>query len=655
MPSGSIVKQATAKARLTGGLALVGAALIVGGVLLDRTTYQRQQRAATERLMRAQEAADLILLADERLTMSANMAAATGEPRWVERYEADIPLIDAAIRATIELAPADVAARFDAATRIANDRLVELERASFEAVRAGDLEGARALLDSAAYARHKRTLSAGTSRLTGDVIAAVRAELEAVGRRALAFMCLVVLAAGLGATLLWRQLKTSLARSEAAFLEAESTIRDLALNDVLTGIPNRRALRETLRKTLADADRTGSKIALLMIDLDRFKPVNDRHGHVIGDLVLIEVAQRLSQLLREGELRARFGGDEFVAVVDYRDDDDIAARIGRRLIESLSAPMTFDGVTVQIGASVGIAIYPTDATHDDELLRKADVALYRAKQDGRGRVRPYDPSMDVDIDARAALEEELRAAIEAGEVVPYFQPLVDLGSGAVHGFEVLCRWRHPTRGVLQPADFIPLAEAGGLIDALTTAVLRTACREAQGLPETMTLAVNVAPQQIQDEGLAEKILAVLAETGFPPERLEIELTENALVNDLAAAKRVITLLKGAGIRIALDDFGTGYSSLCYLSELPFDKIKIDRSFIQTLHERQESAKIISAIVGLGKSLGVPTIAEGVETADEVDFLRRIGCSTAQGYYFSEPLLKVPATGPAARAADQALA
>jgi EAL domain-containing protein (putative c-di-GMP-specific phosphodiesterase class I) len=263
--------------------------------------------------------------------------------------------------------------------------------------------------------------------------------------------------------------------------------------------------------------------------------------------------------------------------------------------------------------------------------------------------------MDVDIDARATLEEELRAGIEAGEVVPYFQPLVDLGSGTVHGFEVLCRWRHPTRGVLQPADFIPLAEAGGLIDALTTAVLRTACREAQGLPETMTLAVNVAPQQIQDEGLAEKILAVLAETGFPPERLEIELTENALVNDLAAAKRVITLLKGAGIRISLDDFGTGYSSLCYLSELPFDKIKIDRSFIQTLHERQESAKIVSAIVGLGKSLGVPTIAEGVETADEVDFLRKVGCSTAQGYYFSEPLLKVPATGPPARAADKELA
>ena len=362
--------------------------------------------------------------------------------------------------------------------------------------------------------------------------------------------------------------------------------------------------------------------------------------------MLKEVARRLSHVLREGELRARYGGDEFIAAIEYRNDDHTGTRVGRRLIDSLSAPITFDGITVTIGASVGIAIFPTHATHEEELLRKADVALYRAKQDGRGRVRPYDPSMDVDIDARMALEDELRTGIETGEVVPYFQPLVDLESGTVHGFEVLSRWRHPTRGVLQPADFLPLAEAAGLIDALTMAVLRTACHAARSLPATMTLAVNVAPQQIQDERLAEKILAVLMETGFPPERLEIELTENALVNDLAAAKRVITLLKAAGIRIALDDFGTGYSSFCYLSELPFDKIKIDRSFIQTLQERRESAKIVSAIVGLGKSLGVPTIAEGVETRGEVDFLRRIGCSSAQGYYFSEPLLDVTPPGPA---------
>ncbi len=642
MPSGSIVKQATAKARRTVGLALVGAALIVGGMLVERVGYQREQSSATERLIEAQQAADRILLADERLTMSANMAAATGEQRWIDRYDANIPMIDEAIRRARELAPASVAAQFDAETRVANDRLVELERSSLDAVHAGRIRSARAILDGAAYAEHKSTLSDGTSRFIDSVIGAVRAELDAVGSHALGFMCLVLLASGVGATLLWRQLNVSLARSEAAFLEAERTIRDLALNDVLTGISNRRALCDTLKAALVGAGRAGSRVALLMIDLDRFKPVNDRHGHVIGDLVLKEVAQRLSHVLRAGELRARYGGDEFVAVVEYRNGDQIGVRIGRRLIECLSAPMTFDGITVQIGASVGIAVYPTDAIDDDELLRKADVALYRAKRDGRGTVRRYDPDMDVDIDAQSTLEDELRAGIRAGELVPYFQPLVDLRSGATRGFEVLCRWRHPTRGLLQPADFIPLAEAAGLIDDLTMAVLRAACLEARSLPAAMTLAVNVAPQQIQDERLADMILAVLAETGFSPTRLEIELTENALISDLGAAKRVITLLKAAGISISLDDFGTGYSSLWHLSELPFDKIKIDRSFIKTLHDRQQSAKIVTAIVGLGKSLGVPTIAEGVETARDAEFLRRIGCTTAQGYYFSEPLLSIEA-------------
>ncbi len=644
MPSGSIVKQATAKARRTVGLALVGAALIVSGVLLERVAYQREQNAATERLIEAQQAADRILLADERLTMSANMAAATGEQRWINRYDANIPVIDEAIRAAGELAPASVADQFDAETRVANDRLVELERSSFDAVHAGRIRTARAILDGAAYAEHKHTLSDGTSRFIASVIGSVRAELKAVGSRALVFMCLVLLASGVGASLLWRQLNVSLAKSEAAFLEAESTIRDLALNDVLTGISNRRALCESLKSALAEAGRAGSKVALLMIDLDRFKPVNDRHGHVIGDLVLKEVAERLSHVLRAGELRARYGGDEFVAVVEYRSDDHIGARIGRRLVEALSAPMTFDDTTVQIGASIGIAVYPTDAAHDGELLRKADVALYRAKRDGRGMVWAYNPSMDVDIDAQTALEDELRAGIAAGQLVPYFQPLVDLRSGAIRGFEVLCRWRHPTRGLLPPTDFIPLAETTGLIDDLTMAVLRTACLEARRLPPSVTLAVNVAPQQIQDERLPEKILAVLADTGFPPARLEIELTENALISDLGAAKRVIMLLKAVGISISLDDFGTGYSSLWHLSELPFDKIKIDRSFIRTLHERQESAKIVTAIVGLGKSLGVPTIAEGVESARDAEFLRRIGCSTAQGYYFSKPLLSLEAIG-----------
>ncbi len=245
--------------------------------------------------------------------------------------------------------------------------------------------------------------------------------------------------------------------------------------------------------------------------------------------------------------------------------------------------------------------------------------------------------MDTDIDARAKVEEDLRQSIAKGDVVPYFQPLVDLGNGELRGFEVLSRWNHPTRGTVQPTEFIPIAESSGQIGALTMSVLRAACIGARDLPDHLSIAINVAPQQIQDEWLAPGILAILSETGFPPHRLDVELTEHALVTDLASAKRVISSLKSVGIKIALDDFGTGYSSLCYLSELPFDKIKIDRSFIKALHERPESAKVVNAIVGLGRSLGVLTIAEGVETEREAAFLREIGCPVAQGYLYSMPV------------------
>jgi EAL domain-containing protein (putative c-di-GMP-specific phosphodiesterase class I) len=245
--------------------------------------------------------------------------------------------------------------------------------------------------------------------------------------------------------------------------------------------------------------------------------------------------------------------------------------------------------------------------------------------------------MEVDRDEQTKLEDELRTAVSNGMIVPYFQPIIDLESGRTRGFEMLCRWPHVTRGLLQPADFISLAETAGFIDELTIAMLRIGCVQARSLPKTMTLAINIAPQQIEDDWLAQKLLAVLTETGFPPQRLEIEITEQALVSDFSAAKHVITSLRNIGIKIALDDFGTGYSSLYYLAELPFDTIKIDRSLIATLHEREESNKIVTAIVGLGKSLGVSTIAEGVETERTVDFLEGIGCSAAQGYFFGKPM------------------
>ena len=569
--------------------------------------------------------------------MSANMATATGEARWIDRYEANIPLINGAIAEAVALAPPAVAKRFDSETRFANDRLVELERKSFDAVRKGDTGTARAILDGPDYARYKRTLSAGTARFVDGMIASVTAERTAVQQRAMIAISLVVLISVAGAAILWRVLTTTLSKSETVLFEAQRKIQTLAMNDLLTGLANRASLREALHAAIGRSDRNRSKLAVLMIDLDRFKPINDRYGHLVGDLVLKAVAHRMSRVLRRGEIRARYGGDEFVAVIEYPSDDEIPRVVGKRLIEELSEPMAFEGITVQIGASVGLAVYPTDARTEEDLIRKADIALYRVKQEGRGSVRFYNSSMVAEIDARAKLEEELREAIESGRIVPYFQPLIDLVTGELRGFEVLSRWEHPTRGIVQPVDFIPLAESSGQIGALTMTILRSACKAALPLADDLSIAVNVAPQQIQDEWLAPGILAILNETGFPPHRLEVELTEHALVTDLASAKRVISSLKSVGIKIALDDFGTGYSSLCYLSELPFDKIKIDRSFIKTLHEREESAKVVNAIVGLGRSLGVTTIAEGVETEREAAFLREIGCTVAQGFLYSTPV------------------
>jgi diguanylate cyclase (GGDEF)-like protein len=634
MHTGSIVREATAKARWAVLVALAGVVLTALAFFAERALFQGDLANAANRVAEAYHAADQILLADEQLTMSANMAAATGEDRWIDRYEQSLALIDTAIATAISLAPADVARRFDAETRVANDTLVRLEHDAFDAVRRGDLAMARTTLNGIAYSANKAVLSDGTTHFTDGVIAAVRGDLQAVQGRALWLFGVIVLLAALCSALLWRTVTASLSRSEGAFLESERRIQALAMSVMLTGLANRVSLRHALDIAIDQANLNRTKVALLMIDLDRFKPINDRHGHLIGDLVLKEVAQRMAGLLRAGELRARFGGDEFVAVVEYEDDDAIPLDVAERLIDGLSEPMMFDGLTLQVGASIGIAVCPDNARTEDELIHRADLALYRAKLEGRGAARAYDASLDIEMDARAALADELSVAIARGEVVPYFQPLVDLSTGIPRGFEILSRWEHPTRGLIPPADFIDLAESSGLIGALTISVLRQACVVARALPSRLTLSLNLSPLQLQDGWLSSQLLAVLAETGFPPGRLEVEMTEHALVTDLALAKQVITSLKNQGVRIALDDFGTGFSSLSYLTELAFDCIKIDRSFIRTLADRPESAKVVSAIVGLGKSLGMTIVAEGVESERDAAVLREIGCPTAQGFLYS---------------------
>jgi predicted signal transduction protein with EAL and GGDEF domain len=345
----------------------------------------------------------------------------------------------------------------------------------------------------------------------------------------------------------------------------------------------------------------------------------------------------MGELLRSGELHARYGGDEFVAVVDEGGDASTAYRVAERLIAALSEPIVVDGLTLRIGASVGIARFPADAREPDELLRRADLALYRAKHSGRARACFFDAALDNAQAEREAMEQRLRDAIARGQIVPHYQPVVDLHDRRIRSVELLSRWQDPQRGLVPPAEFIALAEGAGLIGMLTMSVLRQACADLRTMPEHWRIAINVAPDQLQDPDTVGQMLQVLRAAGADPRRFEVELTETALVRDIHGARRAIDALKREGITIALDDFGTGYSSLSTLSQLSFDKIKIDRSFIATLHERSESVKIVQSIIGLGASLGVQVVAEGVEAERDARMLAGLGCGAAQGFLFARPL------------------
>lgn len=624
------MRHTAATARRTVLLALSGAAIVIVAVVLERTNFERAQSEAMVHLFEANKVASDILLADERLTMTANMAVATGEKRWIERYERSLADIESAIERAKELAPPSAVMRFDNETRVANDRLVELERAAFAEMERGNVRGAQRLLDSGLYAHHKQALAEGSTTYFQDVASQIHRKLLILQRRTEIYLPLVIVICGLGAYYLWYRLNVSLGRLHKAFVRAETTIRRLAMKDALTGLANRRALFVELKGMLKRADRQRCKLAVFMIDLDRFKPVNDQYGHLAGDHVLKEVAERLVAALPDAQILARYGGDEFVVVYKYDGELKADEVIARKIIEVLANTMSVEGQTLQVGATIGSAVYPDDARSEEGLIAKADLALRRGKSQGIGGAVAYNTYMDIDPDARSRLEAELRNAISSGELVPYFQPVVDIRTGKAQGFEVLCRWNHPTRGLLQPQEFIPFAETSGLIGELTIALLRSACSGAVRFPGDVRLAINIAPRQIQNPVLAHSILAVLSETGFAPDRLEVELTETALVFDLAAAKHVIATLKGLGIKVALDDFGTGYSTFTYLKRLPLDQIKIDRSFVQNMLEDHQDLAIVEGVIALSRSFGCVVVAEGVESPAQAERLLALGCHAGQG-------------------------
>ncbi len=425
-----------------------------------------------------------------------------------------------------------------------------------------------------------------------------------------------------------------------AHREAENANRQieaLARHDVLTGLPNRRMLAEEMDKALARMDRASGVCAVMVIDLDRFKPVNDIYGHPTGDAVLCEIGDRFNRILRRSETLSRLGGDEFAVIAEFDSETDGPTKLAERLVQVASQPIHVESVVVEVGATIGVALAPSDGSDPESLLRAADIAMYRGKREGRGCVRFFEENMEAELRSRVQLEVELRAAIAAGEIKPHYQPIVSVTDQKLLGFEALARWHHPQKGLLMPELFIRIADEIGLMPELTYGLLRTACRDAKNWPEHLSLAINISPSQLKDTGLPVHLLSILVEEGFLPERLEVEITEDALVADMDQARVILKSLQNIGIHIALDDFGTGYSSLYHLRELHFDRIKIDRSFIQSLFENKENGKIVSAIIDMGKSLGLPTTAEGVEEPEHWRKLVELGCENAQGFLFGKAM------------------
>jgi len=416
---------------------------------------------------------------------------------------------------------------------------------------------------------------------------------------------------------------------------AEAKIAYMADHDALTDLPNRSRLYEQLRQTLTRLKR-GEQVAIFGLDLDRFKDVNDAYGHAVGDLLLKAVAGRLRQCIRDTDMVARLGGDEFAIMQAGTSQPIDATSLASRLIEVIGAPYELAGDQVTVELSIGIALAPGDGLDPDKLLKNADMALYRAKSDGHGLYRFFEPEMDARMQARRKLEIDLRKAIANSEFELFYQPLIDMQTEQITGFEGLIRWHHPERGMIPPLDFISVAEETGLIVPIGDWVLHQACAEAATWPSDVKIAVNLSPIQFKSKGLLLSVVSAIAASGLSARRLELEITESALLYDGDATLAILDELRGLGVRISMDDFGTGYSSLSYLRKFPFDKIKIDQSFIFDMSEHNDSLAIVRAVIAMGSGLGIATTAEGVETAAQFKQLKLEGCTEVQGYLFSPP-------------------
>ncbi|MEZ5763090.1 MAG: EAL domain-containing protein [Xanthobacteraceae bacterium] len=430
-----------------------------------------------------------------------------------------------------------------------------------------------------------------------------------------------------------QKLQTEIAQRE----ESEARSQYLAHHDTLTGLGNRLLFKQQLEQALQDVAVTGQSLAILFVDLDGFKSVNDTLGHSIGDNLLKSISTSLRDLVGESDRIARLGGDEFAVLQLADQQPSKAIALSEQIIKKISVPHRIDGHDVTVGASIGIVVRETNDATPEELLKNADLAMYRAKSDGRGTYRVFNPEMDAAAQARRQLEIDMRAGFARGEFELHYQPLINLQTKLVSGFEALMRWTHPERGNVPPSEFIPVAEEIGLINQLGDWALREACAEATKWPKDIHVAVNLSPTQFLKTGLVTSVVNALAATRLDPSRLELEITESVLLEKSDRNISILVQLRQLGVRISMDDFGTGYSSLGYLRHFRFDKIKIDQTFVRDLMKNPDNLAIVKAIASLGISLGIATTAEGVETEEQMRYLDLEGCTEVQGYLYSKPI------------------
>jgi diguanylate cyclase (GGDEF)-like protein len=631
----SIVQESVKSARVSVRTAYIATMLIVAALLAERIVFQQEFEKVTETARVAADLAGTILLEDERLTMSANMAAAVGDDQWAERYNQRLTPMDQAISKSIAIAPPQIAKKFENETKAANDALVLMEVEALKAASEGRSAEARAVLGSGAYQQQKQILSEGTGRFLDSLRLANLEHIKSTQRWAALAVVSVLVIAAIGFGWLWRRLNRSLDKSEVAYLHAEQRLVLMALHDELTGLPNRRAFSERLDQMINEAVGQDLPLAVALIDIDHFKDVNDTLGHQAGDELIKQIARRLRSIAPENTFVARLGGDEFaIAGLGFK-RADIKALV-RKASNLFLQPLDIGGQSLHVTVSVGITFTPDYDYNSIDMLRLADIALYRSKAEGRARAKIFDTSMDETMRERLALEADLRLAVANEELRLHYQPLMSGDGTKITGVEALLRWTHKTRGEVGPSVFIPVAEQSNLIIILGEWLLRRAFIDAQLWPEIST-AVNLSPRQFQHPEFPSMIRRLVAETGVNPTLIELEVTESVLMEESERVKRALAALREMGFRIALDDFGTGYSSLSYLRRFPFHKIKIDRSFIHSIGSSIESAQIIHSMVSLGHAMHMTVTAEGVETAEQQRFLQAAGCQQLQGFLFARAM------------------